>query len=457
MTKKTFFLFLGPLLSLVTWLSLSPFLEPKAIWTAAITALCAVWWLTEPIPIPATSLLPFVLFPLTGVMSEKSVASAYGHYIIILFMAGFILSRAMEKSGAHRRIALWIIRGIGSSSGRKLVFGFMAASAFLSMWISNTATTLMLLPVVLAVTDEIEDKRLATALLLGVAYAASIGGIATPIGTPPNGVFMGVYHDELGREMAFAEWMKIGLPVVLVLFPIAWLVLTWKLRGKEAPLSLPKPGPWKPSEIAVLTVFALTALAWITRKVPFGGWSSLLGIKKAGDSTVALLAVVALFIIPGDEEGESVLDWRTAVQIPWGLLLLFGGGIAIARAFKASGLSAVVGKLIAQNASLHPFVLILAISLAVTFLTEITSNTATATVLMPILAAAGKSSGIDPALLMIPAAISASCAFMLPVATPPNAIVFGTEQLSIRQMARAGFWINILGALAISTLCYLML
>ncbi len=457
MSWKKLSMLLGPVVFAgIYGLSKVAGLDAKASATAAITALCAFWWMTEPIPIPATSLIPFALFPLFGVMDHKQVASSYGHHIILLFMGGFILSRAMESSGAHRRVAMLIVQAIGGKGGRRLLLGFMLASALLSMWISNTATTLMLLPVVLAVVDEVKDQKLSIALLLGIAYAASIGGIATPIGTPPNGVFLAVYREELGRDMGFVEWMRIGLPVTALLLPAAWLLLGWKIRSSQE-VSIPQLGPWKKSEIRVLAVFAFTAVAWMTRTLPAGGWSGLLGLKGVGDSTVALLAVLSLFIIPSGEGDRRLLDWRKAVEIPWGLLLLFGGGIAIARAFKISGLSGIIGKFISQNASLHPLLLIFLLALAVTFLTEVTSNTATATVLMPILAAAGKSSGIDAALLMIPAAISASCAFMLPVATPPNAVVFGTEMVSIKQMVRAGLMINLIGAVIITAVTYLLL
>jgi sodium-dependent dicarboxylate transporter 2/3/5 len=346
------------------------------------------------------------------------------------------------------------VKLVGGAGGRKLVLGFMLATAVCSMWISNTATTLMLLPVALAVLEQDEANgggdTLKVPLLLGIAYAASIGGMGTPVGTPPNVIFMGIYTEATGTEIAFFDWMLIGIPTVAILIPIVWLYLTRRLKG-ERTLELPDLGPWIPAERRVLAVFLVTAVAWVTRTTPFGGWSRLFDLPGAGDSTVALAAVVALFLIPNGKGGR-MLDWETASKIPWGLLLLFGGGIGIARGFEASGLSTALGGWLANDLGITAWPVIgmtLTVCLAVTFLTEVTSNTATTTLLMPVLAAAGLAAGIDPAVLMIPAALSASCAFMLPVATAPNAIVFGTDMITTKTMAREGFALNWVGALVI--------
>lgn len=429
-------------------------LAPAACWTAAVTALCATWWVLEPIPIPATSLIPFAAFPLTGVLDDAKVATAYGHTLILLLLGGFILSTAMEKSEAHRRIALGMVQLVGGRSRRRLVLGFMIATALTSMWISNTATVLMMLPVALAVIERADDERFTVPLLLGIAYAASIGGLGTPIGTPPNVIFMGVYQEVAKVELAFVDWMLIGVPATLVLLPIAWWLLTRGLPS-AGPLTLPPLGPWRPAERRVMVVFALTALAWITRTEPAGGWTGLIGARGVGDATVALAASVVLFLIP-DGAGGRLLDWRTANRIPWGLLLLFGGGIALARAFDESGLSKALGGALSAVAGLPLAAMILIVCLSVTFLTEVTSNTATATLLMPVLGATALAASVEPALLMVPAALSASCAFMLPVATAPNAIVFGTERVTARRMAREGFWLNVLGALALTLVCLLL-
>ena len=449
-------MFLGPGLALLAALGAHMAgLDSPAQWTAAITVWCAVWWILEPLPIPITSLLPFVLLPVAGVLNHKEVASAYGHHLILLLLGGFILSTAMEKSGAHRRVALWIVRLVGGHSGPRVILGFMVSSAFLSMWISNTATTLMLLPVALAVIQERDEPGFAFALLVGLAWAASIGGMGTPVGTPPNVVFLGLYKESTGQEISFAQWMGLALPVVIVLLPIAWWWITRSL-GKGSPLQLPSPGPWRPPEARVLIVFGLTALAWVTRSEPFGGWTGLFGISGVGDSTVALAAVVLLFALP-DGEGERLLDWETANRIPWGLLILFGGGIALARGFKASGLSEALGHGLSGLSAWPMFAMLLALCLAVTFATEVTSNTATTTVLLPILAAAAVAASVDHRLFMIPATLSASCAFMLPVATAPNAIIFGTDQVPIRAMAKAGLVLNLIGAVVIAGAMLLLL
>lgn len=457
MSRQSLGLLLGPVLAAVAFgLAASAGLTDAARWTAAITTLCAIWWVTEPIAIPATSLIPFALFPLTGVLDHKVVAGAYGHTLILLLLGGFVLSTAMEKSGAHRRLALGMVRLVGGRGGRRLVLGFMLASAICSMWISNTATTLMLLPIAMAVIENDDGGELQVPLLLGIGYAASIGGLGTPVGTPPNVIFMGQYQKSTGQEVSFLDWMMIGVPVVVVLLPIAWLLLTRRLGGVATSLDLPKLGRWRPPEKRVLLVFAVTALLWVTRSEPFGGWSGLIGQTGVGDSTVALLMVVVMFLIP-DGEGSRLLDWQTAAKIPWGLLILFGGGIAIAVAFKESGLSGELGGALSGLTRLPLVVTLLSLCLAVTFLTEVTSNTATATLLMPVLAAAGLAADMDPALLMVPAALSCSCAFMLPVATAPNAIMFGTGKVSTARMAREGFWLNLAGVAVVSTACALLL
>lgn len=430
-------------------------LEPPALGTAAVTALCAAWWVTEAIPIPATSLLPFAVLPLLGILSPKTLAEAYGHPLILLLLGGFLLSAAMERSGAHRRLAIVLVRAIGVGSGRRLVLGFMLSSALLSMWISNSATTLMLLPIALAVLQEPQNIDSAKPLLLGIAYASSIGGLGTPIGTPPNVVFMAVYREQVGVEMSFLDWMKVGVPAVLLLLPLAWWILVRNMPRERVAMTLDR-GGFRVQERRVLWVFILTAVCWITRTEPFGGWSALIPDARADDSTVALGAVVLLFLLP-DGGGGRMLDWDAARRIPWGLLLLFAGGIAIAKAFDASGLSAELGLGLAALTDLPMFVMILGLCLGVTFLTEVTSNTAVATLLMPILAAAATSSQLDPKSLMIPAALSASCAFMLPVATVPNAVVFGTEHIRMGDMIRVGLRLNLLGALAITLLCSALL
>ena len=447
---------LGPALALlVFWLLNTPEQDSAIAFTAAITIWTAVWWIFEPIPIPATSLLPLALFPAVGVLTPTEVGAAYGSPLVLLLMGGFILSTAMERSGAHRRVALTMVNLFGGSSSKRLVFGFMAAAALLSMWISNTATTLMLLPVAMAVLEKAPDKKLAIPLLLGIAYASSIGGIGTPIGTPPNLVFQQVYAETLGSEIGFLTWMSWGVPVVLIFVPITAL---WLTRGLDYQGSfiLPAVGTWQSAERRVLIVFALTALAWVTRSQPFGGWSTFLNVPGINDAGVAMLAVVVMFLVP-DGRGERLLNWESAAKIPWGMLILFGGGIAIAKAFVASGLSQQLGIWLTQLATLDLFLLILAICLTITFMTEITSNTATTTLMLPILAAAALAAEIPPEILMVPAPMSASCAFMLPVATAPNTIMFSTGAFPIRTMVKEGLALNLIGALLITSACRLLI
>ena len=447
----------GLLIALVVGLVLAGFGYPDALAiTAGVTALCIVWWIFEPIPIPVTSLVPLALMPLFGVLTPAETAQAYGSPLILLLLGGFLLSRGMESSGAHRRLALAVVNVVGGHSPKRLVLGFMVTGALLSMWISNTATVLMLLPVALAVLSGIEQRAvLAPPMLLGLAWACSIGGIGTPIGTPPNLLFMQVYTETTGVELGFTQWMRWAIPVVVIMVPLAWLWLTRSLPGTLS-VELPEVGPWRSAEKRVLAVFALTALAWMTRAEPFGGWREWLSLPAANDASVALLAVAVLFMLR-DKRGERVITWQQASEIPWGVLLLFGGGICIAKAFVASGLSDLAGEAVLAATELPLYGLLLLLCLFVTFLTEATSNTATTALLMPILAAAAVAGGIEPALLMAPAAMSASCAFMLPVATAPNAVIFGSGQVPIQRMAKEGFAVNLTGALVIATLGYLLL
>ena len=428
---------------------------PAVCWTAGVTLLCAVWWISEALPMAVTALVPFAIFPLVGVLTPAQVGQAYGSPLILLYLGGFMLSTAMAKSGAHRRLALAMVNAFGAAGDRGVVFGFMAAAALLSMWISNTATSLMLLPIALATLENVADRRLKIGLLLGIAYACNVGGIGTPIGTPPNLIFMQVYSDTTGAQLGFLEWMTWGLPVVVIFVPLIGL---WVTRGvsRTRTITLPQVGAWRTEEKRTLAVFGLTALAWMTRSDPFGGWSAWLDLPQANDASVALLAVVFMFLIPSGRGGR-LLDWETAIKIPWGILILFAGGICIANAFVSSGISQIVGEAMAALSGLHPLLVLAVICLCVTFLTEITSNTATTALLMPILAAAGIAAGLDPRLLMVPAAMSASCAFMLPVATGPNAVIFASGHVPIRAMVREGLILNFMGAAVLTAVCFILL
>ena len=453
-------LWIGPLMACLATVIMLQFGWPvNGALTGGLTVLCALWWIFEPIPIPATSMIPLGVMPLLGILDGKQIAQAYGDPLIILLMGGAMLSKAMEKSGAHRRIALSMVNLFGNNNLRRLVLGFMVASAALSMWVSNTATTLMLLPVVYAVLDSMEDKiqsaRLAVPLFLGIAYAASIGGLGTPIGSPPNVIFLKVYAEATGSMISFSQWMLWALPVVLIMVPAAGIWLTRNLVSNYS-VKIPEVGHWRQEEIRVLLIFGLTALGWITLREPFGGWTTWFNVPSANYAAVALTGVLAMFLV-SDGRGGKLLDWESASKIHWGVLLLFAAGIAIAKAFTATGISAAIGDSLSGVTRLSLIVIIAVVALSVTFLTEITSNTATTTLLMPILAAASLGAGFDPALLMLPAALSASCAFMLPVATAPNAIVFGTGKITVEQMAREGFALNIIGTLVITMVVYIWL
>ena len=456
---KTSALFAGPLSALLVYFltinSASAHNNSALAITAAVSVLCVVWWVFEPVPIPVTSLFPLAVFQISGVLTNNEIGQSYGSPLILLLLGGFILSKSMEKSGAHRRLALFMVNLFGNKSSKQLVLGFMVTAACLSMWISNTATTLMLLPVAIAVADQAKDKKLAVPLMLSIAFAASIGGIGTPIGTPPNLVFMQVYEQTFNKNIGFIEWMSWGLPIVLFMIPMTWLWLTRKLTYTGG-FNMPEVGVWSTTEKRVMFIFLLTAIGWITRKEPFGGWSAWFDMPSANDASVALIAVILMFVV-SDGKGKRLLDWKTAESIPWGVLLLFGGGITLAKAFGVSGLSAVLAENLSNISSLPIWLMIFSICLGVTFLTETTSNTASTVLLMPVLAATAMGSNIDPKLLMIPAAISASCAFMMPVATAPNSIVYASGFFTTKKMASEGIVLNVCGAVIIASLCYLLL
>ena len=463
---KSIALFTGPLIALLVYAlviySSTPGdnIQALAI-TVGVTVICVIWWVFEPVPIPVTSLIPLAVFQISGILTANEIGQFYGSPLILLLLGGFILSKSMERSGAHLRLALFMVNLFGNTSSKQLVLGFMVTAAVLSMWISNTATTLMLLPVALAVANQAKDKQLAIPLMLSIAFAASIGGIGTPIGTPPNLVFMQVYEQQFNKNIGFSQWMSWGIPVVICMIPATWFWLTRKLSYTGG-FDMPDVGQWSTMEKRVMAVFAITAIAWITRKEPFGGWSNWFDLPAANDASVALIAVILMFIIPAGIDGknrknEKLLDWETASTIPWGILLLFGGGITLAKAFAVSGLSTTLAENLSHLTTLPILAMIFAICLSVTFLTETTSNTASTVLLMPVLAATAIGSNIDPRLLMIPATISASCAFMMPVATAPNSIVYASGFFTTKMMAREGVVLNIFGAVIITSLVYLII
>jgi solute carrier family 13 (sodium-dependent dicarboxylate transporter), member 2/3/5 len=450
-------------------------LSPEGWRTAAVAYLMAAWWMTEAIPIPATALLPLALFPLLGILDMNATTGPYANPLIFLFLGGFLLALGMQQWGLHRRVALWILARVGASPSG-IVLGFMLAAGFLSMWISNTATAAMMLPIGLAVVQLVRPRGLAPApggrfnfgiaLFLGLAYGASIGGVATVIGTPPNAILVGAAEELLGVSIGFLTWMKVGLPLAVVFLPLAWLLLVRvlyppePLEGDVAGLLVRERtelGPPSRGEKIVGGVFALTALAWVFREEKvLAGWV-LPGIEtwfpQVGDATIAMIGALLLFVLPVEpRSGTFALSWSRARELPWGVLLLFGGGLSLARAMETSGLAAWLGTAVSGLAHFPLLLLVAMVALLFVFLTELTSNTATAAMAMPILAGVGLAIGVDPILLMATAALSASMAFMLPVATPPNAMVFASDELTIPRMARAGFLLNLLAIVLISWL-----
>lgn len=431
---------------------------------AWVACVCATWWIFECTHIAIAGLVPLAVFPMTGVLTEPQAASSYGHPMILLLLGGFFLSAAMENVGAHRRIALTMVQLVGGRGGRRIVFAFMLATASLSMWISNTAATLMMLPIALAVLSQANNPSLRVPMLLGIAYSASIGGMSTPIGTPPNVMFMGIIEQQFGIRFGFAEWMMIALPIVAVLLPAVWWYVTRKVDEGE-PIQVPEPGPWRTSEIRVLAIFALTAAAWIFRSGPAGGWSGLLPTaitenSAIGDMTVAIVASLCMFLCPrgdGDEPRAKLLSWKCANEAPWGILIMFGGGLCLAQGFEKTGLSAVIGEQLSVFSAAPAWLVIVGVCVVVTFMTEITSSTATASLLLPILGELAIATGMSPASVMIPGVISASCAFMLPVATAPNAIIFSVGGIRTDEMARVGLVLNFFAVAVISTLCFSLL
>lgn len=493
---------LGIVAAVVAWFLLGgqEGLGPDGRTVAAVGVLMAVWWMTEAIPLSATALLPIVLFPTLTSISAVDATSPYANTIVFLFLGGFLIAIAMQKWNLHRRIALLTLRAIGTSP-RRIILGMMVSTAFLSMWVSNTATTLMMLPIAMSVltlvversthlsdddsvddvgghlaaggsiTSAVKDRNVqlfGVALVLSVAWSASIGGLGTLLGSPPNAIVAGYVQKEFGRSIGFLEWMQLALPLVVVFLAIAWLLITrvlYRFDLQEVPGGkemidgqLREVGRMNLGERMVLTVFVGAAAFWV---LP-GLISRIPAVESAApwlggfnDTVIAIAAGIILFFLPGDRDGQRVLEWEDAeTGLPWGVLLLFGGGLSLAGAVAESGLDSWIGGQVEALGALPAILLVAAIVLLVLFLTEVTSNTATAATFIPVLGGVALGIGADPMTLLIPAAFAATCAFMLPVGTPPNAIVFGTGTVTIRQMVRGGFVLNIVGVLLITLLSY---
>ena len=473
-TRKRIGFFLGPVLCLlILALPGTESLPAEAQKMAAVATLMAVWWVCESVPIPVTSLLPIVLFPSLDIMHTKQASAYYASHIIFLFMGGFIIALAMQRWNLHKRVALHIVKAFGMSAP-KLVLGFMVATAVLSAFVSNTATAVMMLPVGLAIIAQIREglqntpeqaknlSNFSLNLMLGIAYGATIGGMATLIGTPPNAVLAGYMQTTYGYEISFFDWMKIGVPLALLMIPLSWWWLT-RVMNPLSSLDLGQSQHVIDQEIAEMksmsvgekwtaAIFLLTSTCWI-----FKGQVASFFPNPAylTDGTIAIAGALALFLAPTDwRRGEFVMNWQWAVKLPWGVLILFGGGLALAGGFSESGLSQWIGNQTALLGQAPTLLFILAVTVLIILLTELTSNTATTAMIIPILAAIAIGLEHNPLMLAIPATLAASCAFMLPVATPPNAIVFGSGHVSIPEMCRSGFGLNVIGLAVVLTLIY---
>ncbi|WP_148863706.1 SLC13 family permease [Marinobacter fonticola] len=458
---------LGPLFLLATLILPAPAEMSEEAWRAlGLMLLMATWWSTETIPIPATALIPISLIPALGLGSIKDATTPYANPIIFLFLGGFAIGLAMQRWNLHRRIALNILRAVGSQP-RRQIGGFILATAFLSMWVSNTATSIMMLPIGLSVVNmrESEDpeasRQFATRLLLAIAYAASVGGIATLIGTPPNALLAAYLADNHDIDVGFAQWMLIGVPVSLTMLVAVWWWLTrgdlgFKDGGESGQLirdQLKELGSMGRGEKLVLTVFVLTAAAWIFQPLLSDGL-----LPWLDDTVIAIGAAVALFLIPVELKTRTFLmNWETAQDIPWGVLLLFGGGLALASVISSSGLAKWIAESLSVIGVLPAILTIALVAAVIIFLTEVTSNTATAAAFLPLMGALATSQGAEPYLLAVPAAIAASCAFMMPVATPPNAIVFGSGHMRIADMISAGFVLNLIGVAVVTVIGYALI
>ena len=462
---------LGVGLLVVTLLLPAPEGMSDAAWvTAGVGLLMACWWATEAIPVPMTSLLPIVLFPMLGLINLKGATAPYAHPVIYLLMGGFIIATALQRWNLHRRLALTILRRVGDHP-YAIIAGFMGITAFLSMWISNTATTIMMIPIALSMAAVLigdnhkGGDNFTLCLILGIAYSASIGGLGTLVGTPPNAMVAAFMSETYNVEIGFLQWMMLGVPVVVVLIPLAWWLLTriafkFQVEHNDEVATvvddeLKAMGRISTPEVRTAIVFICVALAWVTRPL----LQELAPLAGLSDVIIAVAGAIAMFMVPAGcskEKGARLLDWKTASQIPWGVLLLFGGGLSLANMVSASGLALWLGDALAALTTFHFLILIFALVTLVIFLTELTSNTATTATLLPVMGSIAAVAGLDPMLLAAPMALAASCAFMLPVATAPNAIVFATDKVTIPQMARAGVWINVAGIFVISLLSYLL-
>ncbi len=482
MQRKFIGFFLGILafLGIILFADLEPG-KPEVTATLAVAALMAIWWISETIPLAVTALIPIVLFPALGVLDGKAVSEVYINHIIFVYVGGFMMALAMEKWNLHKRIALKLLVFIGVSPGRILV-GFMATSAFLSMWISNTATTMMMIPIVISIVVSLEEnltngsiKKYATGLFLAIAYSASIGGMSTLVGSPTNLVcprILTLLYPG-APEISFTSWMVFALPISAIMLVVVWLVIYLIFRPRKKWEHLDKDhfrkaykalGKASQEERIVFALFLVMAFLWITRTgISFNsftipGWASIFKVPSyINDGTVAIFVSIILFLVPApSRKGARIMDWKTAAKLPWNIVLLFGGGFALALGFQSSGLAIWFGEQLLWTQGVHPALILLSVVALMSFLTELTSNVASTQMLLPVFASLAISSGNNPLFLMIPATLASSLAFMLPTATPPNAIVFGTNRIQIATMVRTGFALNMMGILVVVLITLLL-
>lgn len=464
---RSVWLIAGPTLYLLLFLLAPDTLATPARHVLGLAGWMALWWVSEPVPLAATSLLPAALLPTLGVTTAREAVAPFANELVFLYLGGFLLAAALERWNAHARIAYGMIAAIGLSS-RRIVLGVMVATGFISMWISNTATAAMMYPIVMAIvplfTDDREGRNTRTALLLGLAYAASIGGMGTILGTPPNLIMAGVARELTGQEVSFMAFLAFGLPMVLILLPLCWALLVFVLFPSRATLDASAGnvlrdrrqalGPLRGGELATLCVFVLTAVAWFNRERKEIGDLVIPGLvdlaPRVTDTTIGLLGALVLFVIPAtDRDGSRrpLLTWKEARDIPWDVLLLFGGGLSLAAAMESTGLATWLAEFLSGLGSLPPFAIYLGLAVFVLVLSELASNTAVATMMMPIVAALGAAVGQPPLMLMLIACFAASTGFALPVATPPNTIVFGSGKVRVRDMMRAGSILDLIAIL----------
>lgn len=471
--RRSLGLYLGPCVLIAGLLTGPPAGLEANEWAVALVAiLMATWWISEAMPLAATALVPIVLFPALDVMAPGDVTRAYGNDLIYLFLGGFLIAVTMQRWNLHRRIALHTINLVGTDP-RRMILGFMLATALLSMWISNTATAMMMLPIAMAVLQQSREEAdragealsagFGVALMLGIAYSASIGGVATLIGTPPNAVLAGMANELYGIDISFAAWMAFGLPLSVIMLALTWAYLAFGTHGRNLSKlpggrdlvrrELQEIGRIGVSERRVLIVFVTVALAWV-----FRGFLPEGALNQVNDSSIAIAGALVLFLLSaGDGSGERLLNWKTAVTIPWDIVLLFGGGFALAAGFTQSGLSETMATGLEGLAGVPVILMIAACVALVVFLTEVTSNTATATLFVPLMGSLAVAIGFHPLALMAAVAVAASCAFMLPVATPPNAVVFGSRAVTVPQMAKAGFLLNFVTIVLTTAFIYWLL